>query len=117
MAGRWLPTTFDSLVTWFLNWEAKLNSHAGTFPTILTIGVLAAVEDDLEALQHLVTISELTKTRLHDINDYKRQLVYGPGPIGVYPPPPTFPAAPTQVLADIIRRVDLLVADLKADPN
>jgi len=115
MAGKWLPTSEGALVTWYVNYKAKLNVHAGTFPTILTLPALASVANDLLALQHMVGVSVIEKTHLQDVNDYKRQLIYGPGPIGVFPTSPTYPAAPTPVAADIVERISRLAEDLKAD--
>lgn len=115
MAGTWLPKAEGALVVWFINFAAKFSGYAATLG--MGLPETGAVNADLAALQYLVNMSATAKTRTEDINDYKRQLIYGPGPIGAYPTAPTFGAAPAQVLANIIQRLDVIVARAKASPN
>lgn len=112
MAGRYLPKSWGAIVTWFINYDNKINFYAVTFG--LGLPATTSVDDDLAALQHLVSLGEIFKTKAQEVFDYKDQLFNGPGPIGAYPANAVLPAAPTVVLAGIIDRVDALVAQLKA---
>jgi hypothetical protein len=113
MASKWLPHSEGNFVTWFINWNNKLISYSVLFG--LSAGDLLSVANDLLALQFLVSISAIFKAKTQDINLYKFALIHGPGPIGSFPGNPTLPATPASpVLADMIARIDIMVARLKA---
>jgi hypothetical protein len=115
MAGTWFPRTEALRVIWLNNVGVKIPTYTLTFPSILTVPRLAALAADIAAWLYLVNESEIFRTHQETITDYKKQLMFGPGPIGAIPGNPVLGAPPTVVLANIVARLDALFDELKAN--
>lgn len=115
MAGNYFPRTEGEQVVWLNNFISKLATHLATLG--LVAGDLTAITNDVNAFVYMVNWSATYKTRTQDVNDYKRQLLYGPGPIGAFPPGLTATVPPTAVAANVLLRLTALVNRIKAAPG
>ncbi len=115
MAGSYFPGAEGDQVVWLNNFIAKLATHLATLG--LVAGDLTAITNDVNAFVYMVGWSATYKTRTQDVNDYKAQLLRGPGPIGAFPAGLTATVPPTAVAANVLGRVTALVNRIKAAPG
>ena len=117
MGEHYLPKPERVMEGWLSNFSSRLQTIGASLG--LTPAQIAAIEADYLACKFLLDIEDLFKAELHERTEYKNTLLKGK--IGTvitnYPGLPTLPAAPAQVPAGIIPRIETTVQLIKNSPN